>query len=259
MSIDISNIGIVGSGNVAFHLAKAFQENVEEQSLFIHSRNKNAAQEIAVKFQFKYINNFNDFIAQCDLIIFAVTDDAIEILAENITTTNKILAHTSGVKSMHQFKNASQDYGSFYPLQTFTKNREVDFKKVPLLIDASNEKTKQILLFFAHLLSNKVKEVKDEERALIHPAAVMVNNFTNHLFTLAKDYAESKNLDFEILHALIEETAQKAIEQNPKEIQTGPAMRKDGSTINQHLEMLEDPQLKELYLWFTQSIGKYYE
>ena len=259
MKIKDAHIGILGSGNVAFHLAKAIQFNLGKSTLFINSRNQESALEISEKFEIEFIDNFNLFVESCDIIIIAVADDAIEILANTFIIKNKIIAHTSGVVSMHQLKDASENYGSFYPLQTFTKNREVNFKKVPLLIDASNNNTKKILLELAALLSDIVKEVKDEERALIHPAAVMVNNFTNHLFTLAKDYAESKNLDFEILHALIEETAKKAIEQNPKEIQTGPAKRKDENTIKQHLEMLDDPKLKELYLWFTQSIEKYYE
>lgn len=259
MKVKDAHIGILGSGNVAFHLAKALQQNLAKQSIFINSRNKIAAQNLAANFQVCWIEDFNEFVEKCDIVIIAVADDAIEQLAIDFKIKDKIVAHTSGVVSMHKLKNTGQNYGSFYPLQTFTKNRAVDFKKVPLLIDASNESTKQILLALAHQLSDKVKEVKDEERALIHPAAVMVNNFTNHLFTLAIDYMENKNLDFEILHALIEETAQKAIEQNPKEIQTGPAKRRDEKTIQQHIEMLEDPKLKELYLWFTQSIEKYYE
>jgi len=259
MFSDIKNIGIIGSGNVAYHLSKSFQDKLLDKNLFIYSRNIIEAKEIAVKFKINFIEDLTSFIDKCDLIIIAITDDAIESLVNKIPLGNKIIAHTSGVKSMHQLKPVSKNYGSFYPLQTFTKTRDVDFNKVPILIDASNLSTKEVLLSLANLLSNKVKEVKDEDRALIHPAAVMVNNFTNHLFSLAKDYAESKNLDFDILHALIEETALKAISQNPKEIQTGPAVRKDKNTIEQHLKMLKEPNLKELYMMFTESIEKYYE
>ena len=135
----------------------------------------------------------------------------------------------------------------------------MDLKEVPFLIDGSNETCTSILMQLAELISNKVFEVNDEQRRKLHIAAVIVNNFSNHLFALTKEYTDSLDLDFDLLKPLMQETMLKALAQNPKDIQTGPAKRKDYKTIAQHESMLSDPKLKELYLWFTQSIDSYYE
>lgn len=257
MEIEKFHIGIIGSGNVAFHLVKAF--NDFGIIPFIFARNKSSLNEIEHKFEVNTVNIKEELTNECDFIILTVSDDAIEPVANSLVKSDKIIVHTSGVASMQRIKNATPNFGSFYPLQSVNKTREVDFKTVPLLYDASNESTKNIILRVASWISDKPVFIKDEDRAKIHPAAVMVNNFSNHFYALAKDYAESKGLDFSLLHPLMIETAKKAVALNPKDVQTGPARRKDEKSIQQHLEFIEDENLKELYLRLTESIKAYYK
>lgn len=252
-------IGIIGSGNVAYHFATAFSRLPVINLKAIYSRNEKTGSELAKETNIEYYNNLNEFAEQVDLIIICASDDSISKIAENIKLKNQILAHTSGVVSIDVLKVATENYGSFYPLQTFTKQRQVNLNEVPFLIDASNQKTKTTLLELACVLSNYVVEVKDEDRRKLHVAAVIVNNFSNHLFALAKEYTDNLGVDFNLLKPLIQETALKALEQNPKDIQTGPAKRNDEKTIEKHLSMIDDKNLKELYRWFTKSIEHYYK
>lgn len=257
--IDIGSyrIGIIGSGNVAHHLAHAFYRQKSIQFTEIYTRNKLTGRVLADAVQVEFIEDIDKLSA--DILIICASDDSVGSIADALKGMDKIIAHTSGVVSIHKLSAASANYGSFYPLQTFTKTREVDLKEVPFLIDGSNSKSKEIFAALAKLVSSKVNFVADEQRRKLHVAAVIVNNFSNHLFSLTKDYTDSLSLDFDILKPLMQETVAKALAQNPKDIQTGPAKRGDKNTISQHLEMLDDSKLKELYLWFTQSIEKYYE
>lgn len=252
-------IAIVGSGNVAHHLAHAFYYHPEINFTALFTRNKLTGRVLADAVQVKFVEKVEDLAKICDLIIICASDDSIAGICKHLQTHKHIIAHTSGVVSIEELSIASINYGSFYPLQTFTKTREVDLKEVPFLIDGSNNDTTKVLEELAELVSNKVSLVSDEKRRKLHVAAVIVNNFSNHLFALTKDYTDSLDLDFDLLKPLMQETVLKALAQNPKDIQTGPAKRKDYQTIAQHEKMLKDPKLKELYLWFTQSIEKYYE
>jgi predicted short-subunit dehydrogenase-like oxidoreductase (DUF2520 family) len=259
MNIQDIKIGILGSGNVAHHLAHAFYFHPEINFNSLYTRNSKTGRVLADAVQVSFVENLEEFVGLNDLIIICASDDSIDDICKHLKGEEQIIAHTSGVVSINVLKQASQNYGSFYPLQTFTKTRDVDLKEVPFLIDASNKYSQDTLEHLARLISKDVRSVNDEQRRKLHVAAVIVNNFSNHLFALTKDYTDKLGLDFDILKPLMQETVMKALAQNPKDIQTGPAKRKDTLTIEQHLNMLEDPKLKELYLWFTESIGKYYE
>lgn len=257
--IDIQSyrIGIIGSGNVAHHLAHAFYRLKDIQFTEIYTRNKTTGRVLADAVNVQFVEDINQLTA--DILIVCASDDSIQSIAKELKDSEKIIAHTSGVVSIHNLKEATTKYGSFYPLQTFTKTREVDLKEVPFLIDGSNQEVKDILAGLARMISKKVSFVADDQRRKLHVAAVIVNNFSNHLFSLTKDYTDSLSLDFDLLKPLMQETVAKALAQNPADIQTGPAKRGDKNTIAQHLDMLKDSKLKELYLWFTESIEKYYE
>lgn len=259
MNIQDLKIGIIGSGNVAHHLAHAFYFHPAINFNSLYTRNIKTGRVLADAVQVSFVETLEEFVGLNDLIIICASDDSIAKIAQHLKNGQHIVAHTSGVVSINVLEEASENYGSFYPLQTFTKTREVDLKEVPFLIDASNEYSRKILKQLASLVSNKISLVSDEKRRKLHVAAVMVNNFSNHLFALTKDYTDHLQLDFDLLKPLMQETVMKALAQNPKDVQTGPAKRKDQQTIEQHLNMLQDPKLKELYLWFTKSIGKYYE
>lgn len=259
MHLQELKIGIVGSGNVAHHLALAISQHPNLHLQAIHSRNEKTGNELATNCACAFERSLQKFTNSCNLIILCVADDAIQKLVEQINIQEQILVHTSGFVSIQILNKHTQNFGSFYPLQTFTKNRTVDIEKVPFLILGNNHSTQNLLVELAQSLSQKVEIISDEQRRKLHIAAVMVNNFTNHLWALAHQYTKSLELNFDLLKPLLEETAQKALLFNPKDIQTGPAKRKDLKTIQQHLAMLEDERLKELYTWFTKSIQKEYE
>lgn len=248
-------ISIVGSGNVAFQLAKVFSEN-KLPIVEIISRNREEGEKLAALYNLYFQKETTAYSPQGEIVIFAVADDAIAPLAQKLKVRDKIIAHTSGMASMHELKAASNFYGSFYPLQTFTKNRKVDFNTIPILIDGNNENVIKVLSELAKLISNKVHFLKDEKRSELHLAAVLVNNFSNHLFALAEDYCKTNDLDFSLLHPLILETAHKSILNSPKEIQTGPAKRNDEKTIEKHLSHISNETLKNIYLYFTKSIQR---
>jgi predicted short-subunit dehydrogenase-like oxidoreductase (DUF2520 family) len=250
-------VSIIGSGNVAFHLAKIFTDK-KINLLEVRSRNIDAGSEISSRFKIVFSNDITSVHPDAEIVILAVSDDAIEPIASELTKTNAIVAHTSGMESISKLAVCSDNFGSFYPLQTFTKNREVNFNSIPVLIDGANENVKTKLFELAQIISNQVSFLEDKKRSELHLAAVLVNNFTNHLFALSEKYSNDKELNFNLLKPLMKETVEKAIADSPYKIQTGPAKRNDQKTIEKHLSLIEDEKLKQLYMLFTQSIQNTY-
>lgn len=257
-------ISLIGSGNVAWHLAPAL-EDVGHQIVEVYSRNKKNAQKIAQKLYDAKINidlDFDDSVAQ--LFILAIADDAIEeVIKQIILPENCLLVHTSGSKSLEWFDNLVKIHhdlpiktGVFYPLMTFSKTKIIDFKNVPFCIEAIEETSKKNLVKIAQQLSKIVYSVSSEERKTLHLSAVFACNFTNHLLALSQKILEEKGLGFELLKPLIEETITKALlAKHPADVQTGPAIRGDESTIKQHLSQLKgSPDLQKVYKTMTESI-----
>jgi predicted short-subunit dehydrogenase-like oxidoreductase (DUF2520 family) len=143
--------------------------------------------------------------------------------------------------------------GVFYPLQSFTKGKKVDFYSIPICIEATHSTDEKLLKELANKLSDKIFTISSEQRKKLHVAAVFVNNFTNHMYTIGNNICKKNNIPFEILKPLIEETAQKVFKISPEKAQTGPAIRKDSETIKNHLFLL-DEQEKEIYNLMTKSI-----
>jgi predicted short-subunit dehydrogenase-like oxidoreductase (DUF2520 family) len=179
-----------------------------------------------------------------------------QILKKN---PNVKVVHTSGSVGLDVFGNVSNK-GILYPLQSFSKTKKIDIKEVPFLITSDNESFKQELMEFARTISKHVFEYTDEQRRHLHIAAVLVNNFSNHLFALAQEYCEKHRLDYQLLMPLIHETIHKIDTITPKDAQTGPAKRNDREIIEKHLSMLktEDEQLFKIYKLLTDSILKMY-
>lgn len=222
---------IVGNGNVANHLLKAFQTLKDLSVLQIKSRN---------------LTN----IPSADITIIAVSDDAIVEVSSQIT--NPFVVHTSGSFSLTALKNKTRK-GVFYMLQTFSKDKTVNFKEVPFCLEAEYENDLKILETLAKLLSEKVYFINSEQRKALHVAAVFANNFTNHCYLIADEICKTHQVPFEVLHPLIQETALKIKVLSPKEAQTGPAIRNDQQTIQNHLHLLDLHQ-QEIYKILTKSI-----
>ena len=190
------------------------------------------------------------------ITIIAVSDNAIEKVAALIPYKNTLIVHTSGSISIDAILQDQK--GVFYPLQSFSKNDRVDFSKIPICIEATYEKNLQLLEQLASKMSTKVYTINSQQRKQLHLAAVFVNNFTNHCYTIAQEICEQDQIPFEVLHALLEKTAQKAIALSPSDAQTGPAKRNDTKVIDEHLAMLQENNHKSIYKILTASIIAHY-
>ena len=244
------SVSIIGSGNVAQHLISAFEKADGIELVQIYLRNPNSITSISKSIAFT--QNFNE-LQPVDLFIIAVSDDAIVSVSEQIPFINHLVVHTSGSVAMESLSNSNRK-GVFYPLQTLSKTKEINFKEVPLCLEAENKSDMKMLHEVASAISNNVYEIDSNQRKSLHIAAVFVNNFANHLFQIGNDICEENGISFDILKPLITETANKLNTLSPKEAQTGPAKRGDTSTINKHLDFLTDPNQKEIYKILTKSI-----
>ena len=243
-------VSIIGSGNVAQHLIVAFSKTTDIELVQVFARKDAAVAHLTSPD--KIYTNFNDIIA-ADLFIIAITDDAITEVSAAIPFSNELVVHTSGSVSIEAIDNKNRP-GVFYPLQTFSKSKEVDFKTIPICIETKNEKDFQILEKVAKSISNTVYKINSEQRKALHIAAVFVCNFVNHLYQIGNNICIENNLPFDILKPLIQETANKILSLSPNQAQTGPAKRKDSQTINAHLSFLSDDNQKEIYKMLTKSI-----
>lgn len=225
------SIVIIGNGNVAKHLVNAFLKVDTINVTQINSRS---------------LEN----IPEADITILAVSDDAIAEVSSKIK--NSLVVHTSGSFSMKNLNNTTHK-GVFYMLQTFSKEKEVDFSNVPFCLESEYKEDYFLLENLAKSIGKKVYNINSEQRKALHVAAVFVNNFTNHLYKLGNDICKENNVPFEILQPLIDETAQKIKTLSPEKAQTGPAMRNDKKTIKNHLDLLNDQQQK-IYKILTKSI-----
>ena len=242
---------IIGAGNVASHLYQSFSK--AEQLDVVQVYNRNPDHLDFVEDPEKRTSDLKK-LKQADLYLIAIKDEAIEELVQNLQISSGLIAHTSGSQDMNVLSDF-ENYGVFYPLQTFSKNKEVNFQEVPLCLEANSEANLQFLKKIAELVSDNCYEVNSEQRRALHVSAVFVNNFSNHLFALADDYCRKNNLPFEILRPLIKETFTKIETLDPYSAQTGPALRDDKETIDAHLELLDEDR-KKIYTILTESIQK---
>lgn len=249
-------ITFVGSGKVAWHLAKAF-DGAGFQIHQIVSRNEESGKALAKIYAAYFESNLKNVFADSDFVFLTVPDKSIETVAQEISVDGPIFLHCSGSSAIESVSRYKTNTGVFYPLQTFTKDRRINYFEIPIFIEASNPETFQKIYELADVISNTVKHLDSEKRKYLHLSAVIANNFTNHLLGKAKMVMDMQNLPMEWLKPLVEETVKKAFELGPENSQTGPAIRHDESTILKHLEMLDiNPELKRMYEWMTRDIDK---
>jgi predicted short-subunit dehydrogenase-like oxidoreductase (DUF2520 family) len=249
-------ITIIGSGNVATHLAAAFK-NAGHSLLQVYSRNMQNAALLAYHVKAEAIDCIDDINPETDLFVIAVKDDAIGPVAAQLARYQKLMVHTSGATDLYALLAFQDNVGVFYPLQTFSKIKEVDFFKVPLCIEGATEAIADELTQLAHTISQSVYRIDSEKRKILHLAAVFACNFPNYLYAIAQQLLAQYNMEFALLRPLIAETAQKVQVRLPGEVQTGPAIRNDENTMAFHLQLLEDqPELQQLYNLLSQGIIK---
>ncbi len=246
-------ITLIGAGNVATQLGLALINSHTIVQIF--SKHKSSAFTLATILKCDYTSSIKEINSESDIYIIAVNDDAIADVVKKLKLSNHLVVHTSGSVEMDLLKNVSKNYGVFYPLQTFSKNKKTNFKNIPLCLESSNTKTFKVLKTLASSISNNVQKINSDQRKTIHLAAVFACNFSNHLYNIASDILKSKKLSLDILQPLIEETANKVRNNSPAQMQTGPAIRGDQKTMKRHLQLLsENKPLQQVYKLMSKSI-----
>lgn len=243
-------VTIIGSGNVAQHLISEFVNAKNIDLIQVFSRKKASVSHLIN--DSKIVSDYS-FLLESDLYIIAVPDDVIAEVSSEIPFTNKLVAHTSGSFSINDL-NSKNRKAVFYPLQTFSKNKAVNFQEIPICLETENELDHDILNRVAQSISNKIYKINSKQRKSLHVSAVFVCNFVNHLYQIGNDICNENHVDFEILKPLIQETANKILLLSPANAQTGPAKRNDNETVNSHLKLLSNENQKEIYKLLTKSI-----
>lgn len=251
---EIKNIVIIGAGNVGTHLAISLQKagcNIMQ----VVGHREAAVKELVKKTGSDYTLVFEEVLKGQDLYLLALPDKVLTEVLPRLGLDNELLAHTSGSVPINVLSPFSENTAVFYPLQTFTSSRDVNFKEIPILIEANRIDNENSISDLAAKLSDRVLVTDSAKRQSLHMAAVFASNFSNHMYNVARILAESNEVDYSLLVPLIRETTAKAIELGPQKSQTGPALRNDRQIIDKHLSMLGDkPQMQELYRLITQDI-----
>jgi predicted short-subunit dehydrogenase-like oxidoreductase (DUF2520 family) len=240
-------ICIIGTGRVGSQLVRVLSHTNSVKITQIYNRTKTklkAFESIAPT-----TSEISD-LKSADLALIAVKDDAIAPLISSIASIFPTIAHTSGSLGLQKH---GQNNAVFYPLQSFSQ-KEIDFNQVPLCIEADNRETFDTIENLAKKISTQVYSVTTEQRKYLHLAAVFANNFTNQMYAMAQKICQANNLDFEILHPLIQETVTKIKTTPAIEAQTGPALRQDTQTMQRHLKLLSTPEEKEIYSLLSRAI-----
>ena len=247
-------IVIIGSGNVAYHLAKAFtQNNIEVSQIF--GRNEVELNKISEELNIPYSTKE---LADADLYLISVSDSAVEQVSDLIKTEKALVAHTSGSLPIETL-NGDYRKASFYPLQTFSKTKNLNYSKIPFFIEAENQIDEKSLFELASLISDNVETSDYEKRKYIHLTAVFACNFVNHLFARAKEISDAQHIPFSYFLPLIDETVQKIHEIDPKSAQTGPAVRNDERVLQLHEDLIRNGEHLKIYKTMNDSIKKMYE
>ena len=262
-------ISFVGAGNVAWHLAQAF-EDAGHWICEIYSRDSEKAAELASELYDSDVQpdlNFSE--SSSEVIVIAVSDDALEDVIQRIVfPENVIVVNTSGTRSLTELRdlvNIHSDVyvhtGIFYPLQTFSKLVPMDYKTMPICIESTLEQIEGKLMKLARSVSDHVQRIDSEERFILHVSAVFANNFVNHLLSISHDLLAREQLDFDLLKPLIAATVQKALDsENPASGQTGPARRGDWAITTKHLAYLQEinPDWNRVYRVLTEQIRNHH-
>jgi predicted short-subunit dehydrogenase-like oxidoreductase (DUF2520 family) len=252
-------ITLIGAGRVATHLALALKS--QHQIVQVFSRNLDHAQYLAHQVNAQAIAQVTQLNPQTDVVIIAVSDQAIAEVSESIAPylTENLVVHTSGSTNISVLAQSHPRAGVFYPLQTFSLEREIAWQQTPLFIEATQSQDVDILIELANSLSNRVYQYSSTQRQTLHLAAVFACNFSNYCYDMAKQVVDAEQVDFSLLYPLIIETANKAIHNDPKQMQTGPAMRGDQNILNLHQQLLAQSNrkdLQDLYVLMSADILK---
>lgn len=249
----------IGAGNLATRLSTVFKErgfSIDQ----VYSRSEKSAKMLADKLQSKYTTSAQNIFTDAEIYFVALKDSAFEEILPQINFENKLLVHCSGSMPLSCLEKYSDNIGVFYPLQTFSKDREVDFSEIPVFIEANSSGNEKKLIKIAEKISERVVVLNSEKRLNLHISAVFACNFVNHFYAIAAEVLKSKEIPFEVLKLLIMETALKIQNMDPVLAQTGPAVRFDENVILKHLKALQPfPEFQKLYEMVSESIYKFHQ
>jgi predicted short-subunit dehydrogenase-like oxidoreductase (DUF2520 family) len=251
-------ITFIGAGNVATQMGLALKK-AGHLIFQIYSPSGVSARSLALKLRAIPVTSLEKLLPDADLFILAIKDDAVLPFLKKLKLKPALLVHTSGSLPMSVLKGASVNFGVIYPVQTLSKNRVIDFSRVPLCIEANGKKTEKQLLHLARSISGQVRLFNSDQRRILHLSAIFAGNFSNHLYALAEQLLRKNKMSFDLLLPLIRETAEKVKSDSPASMQTGPAARNDKKIMKKHLQLLsEDKNLQGLYEAISKSILKTY-
>lgn len=258
MEKQLSKIVILGTGNVATHLALLLDDKAEIVQVW--SRDKAHAEKLCskLKAETEPVSDYSAIRKDADFYVIAVPDAAVLDVARNLKGMRGIVAHTSGSVSLNSLLDAvgNDKAGVFYPLQTFSKKSKVKIAHIPFLIEGATGDVSAKLSTLAKLISDEVFIIGSDMRGHLHLAAVLANNFTNYLLDLSARYLkDNTKFNIKVLEPLMVETVRKAIELGPHLAQTGPAVRNDTQVIDAHLSKLS-PDAAEVYKFLSDRISR---
>ncbi len=245
---------LLGAGNVGHHLSKAFNKSTEINLVQWYSRDNSKVSYNDIDTEI--INDLSK-IKSADIYVISISDSYVGEISEKLNVSEKLVVHTSGSLDLSIIDSKNRR-GVFYPLQTLSKNKEIELAKVPICIESENNKDLVLLETISKYIGCKTYKIDYNERKILHLAAIFSNNFVNHMFTIAKEILDEKNLDFNILKPLINETVNKIHKLDPENAQTGPAIRNNNEIILNHIKTLKKDDHKKLYELMTKLIKDKY-
>lgn len=240
-------VTLIGAGNLATQLGLALHER-GIRVMQVYSRTEESAKTLAERIGAEYTTNAAEINDGADFYIYSLKDDALEDVISKTAAHDGVHLHTAGSVSMDIFRDKKKSYGVMYPMQTFSKSKKVDFRKIPVFVEGCDEETACRISGLAETLSDNVQPCDSAQRMTLHLGAVFCCNYSNYMCRIAEKLMADKGLDFKLMLPLLEETVEKLHHLTAKDAQTGPAARNDHSVMDKHIKALEAyPAYQKLY------------
>ena len=255
--VGMMKVTLIGAGNLATQLGKSLKKAGVIISQ-VYSRTEDSARTLGELLEAEWLTDIKALRDEADIYIFSVKDSVLNELISEVCKSRgeKLFLHTAGSMPMSCFEGKALHYGVFYPMQTFSKAKDVDFERIPVFIEGNSIETEDVIKSLANKLSQRVIRLSSADRKYLHLAAVWACNFTNYCYTVALDILGEHGIPFDVMLPLINETTEKIQKISPKEAQTGPAVREDRNVISKQLELMNGKEdLQELYQMLSKGIN----
>jgi len=255
--VGMMKVTLIGAGNLATQLGKSLKKAGVIISQ-VYSRTEDSARTLGELLEAEWLTDIKALHDEADIYIFSVKDSVLcELISEVCKSRgDKLFLHTAGSMPMSCFEGKALHYGVFYPMQTFSKTKDVDFERIPVFIEGNSIETEDVIRSLANKLTQRVIRLSSADRKYLHLAAVWACNFTNYCYTVASDILGEHGIPFDVMLPLINETTEKIQKISPKEAQTGPAVREDRNVMSKQLELMNGKEdLQELYKMLSKGIN----